>query len=323
MTDLGANKVDLRQLRYFVKVVEFGNVTRASEALHVAQPAVSQQIRNLESELGMRLLERSTQGVVPTAAGETLQRHALDLLREADRTRELLLQDAEAPQGKVTVGLPSSTSRVLAIPLASAVRKRYPGIVIELIEAPTADLHGLVASGRVDLAVVADAVEVHGVHSERLLSEILYLIAWPEFELPREPVRLADLARMPIVLPSAPNGIRSRVEWALREAGLSCDILFEASSTALLFAAVMAKLGVTVLPWTAAHIELDERKLKLARVNHRLFKRDLFLCWRDTERLSHAFVKVKSVMLELVSRLSERSEWTGTGGNSRRKARRA
>ena len=72
---------------------------------------------------------------------------------------------------------------------------------------------------------------------------------------------LDAIARMPLVLPSAPNTIRNRVDWAMREAGLSYEISFEASSTGLLFAAVMAQLGVTILPWTAAHVEIEERKL--------------------------------------------------------------
>lgn len=127
----GGAAMDLRQLRYFVKVVECGNVTHASEALHVAQPAVSQQMRNLEQDLGMQLLERSVRGVAPTAAGRTLYQHALELLRQADGTRELLRRDADTPQGRVTVGMPSSTARVLAIPLARAVRDRYPGIMLE------------------------------------------------------------------------------------------------------------------------------------------------------------------------------------------------
>ena len=301
--------MDLRQLRYFVKVVECGNVTRASEALHIAQPAISQQMRNLETDLEMQLLERSVHGVAPTAAGQTLYRHALELLRQADGTRELLRQDAELPQGKVSVGMPSSTARVLAIPLARTIRDRYPGIALELIEAPSADLGGLIGGGRVELAVVVDAVETRGIVAQRLFSEALYLIAWPEFQMPREPVSIAELARMPLILPSAPNTIRSRVEWALREAGLPCEILFEASSTALLFAAVMAKLGVTILPWTAAHVELDEHKLKLAKVDHRLFSRDLSLCWHDTALLSNAVQKVKATILELFDSLGKRPEW--------------
>src|SRR5579859_1548645 len=301
-----ATRMDLRQLRYFVKVVECGNVTRASEALHIAQPAISQQMRNLERDLGMQLLERSVQGVAPTAAGQTLYRHAIELLRQADSTRELLRQDAELPQGRVSVAMPSSTARMMAIPLARTIRDRYPGIALELLEAPSAELGSLIGSGRVDLAVVVDAVETRGVAAQRLLTEALYLIAWPEFQMPREPVSIAELARMPLILPSAPNTIRSRVEWALREAGLPCEILFEASSTALLFAAVMAKLGVTILPWTAAHVELDERKLKLAKVDHRLFSRDLSLCWHDTALLSNAVQKVKATILELFDSMGKR-----------------
>jgi LysR family nitrogen assimilation transcriptional regulator len=305
-----ATYMDLRQLRYFVKVVECGNVTRASEALHIAQPAISQQMRNLERDLGMQLLERSVQGVAPTAAGQTLYRHAIELLRQADSTRELLRQDAELPQGRVSVAMPSSTERMVAIPLARTIRDRYPGIALELVEAPSAELGSLIGSGRVELAVVVDAVETRGVAAQRLLTEALYLIAWPEFQMPREPVSIAELARMPLILPSAPNTIRSRVEWALREAGLPCEILFEASSTALLFAAVMAKLGVTILPWTAAHVELDEHKLKLAKVDHRLFSRDLSLCWHDTALLSNAVQKVKATILELFDSLGKRPEWT-------------
>ncbi|WP_341317255.1 LysR substrate-binding domain-containing protein [Paraburkholderia sp. IMGN_8] len=301
--------MDLRQLRYFVKVVECGNVTRASEALHIAQPAISQQMRKLEQDLGMQLLERSVHGVAPTAAGQTLYRHAVELLRQADGTRELLRQDAEFPQGKVSVAMPSSTARMIAIPLARTIRDRYPGIALELIEAPSADLGNLIGGGRVELAVVVDAVETRGVASQRLLTEALYLIAWPEYPMPGEPVPLADLARMPLILPSAPNTIRSRVDWALREAGLPCEILFEASSTALLFAAVLAKLGVTILPWTAAHVELDEHKLKLAKVDHRLFSRDLSLCWHDTALLSNAVQKVKATLLELFDSLGKRPEW--------------
>lgn len=305
--------MDLRQLRYFVKVVECGNITRASEAVHIAQPAISQQMRNLERDMGMPLLERSVHGVTPTAAGSTLYRHALELLRQADGTRELLRQDAEFPQGKVAVGMPSSTARVLGIPLARTIRQRYPGIELELIDPPSADLGGLIAGGRVALAVVVDAVETRGIASQRLLTEALYVIAWPEFPLPGGPVSIAELAKMPLILPRAPNTIRTRVDAVMLEAGLRCEIQFEAGSTDLLFAAVMAKLGVTILPWTAAHGELTQDKLKLAKVDHSLFTRDLSLCWHDTALLSNAVQKVKSIIFELFDELGKHPQWGVAG----------
>lgn len=303
--------MDLRQLRYFIKVVECRNITRASQALYIAQPAISQQMSSLERELGMQLLERSVSGVEPTAAGQTLYRHALELIRQADSTQNLLRQDAEFPQGKVSVGMPSSTARILAIPLARSIGQRYPGIVLELIDAPSADIRQLISGGRVDLAIVADHTELPGVAAQRLINEVLYLIASADYPMTENPLSLGELAAMPLVLPSPPNVIRNRIDWALREAGLASDIRFEASSTALLVAAVVANLGVTILPWTAVHLELESHKVKVARVEHRLFDRDLSLCWHDTQRLSNAVQKVKSTILELFEQLGRRPEWVG------------
>jgi LysR family nitrogen assimilation transcriptional regulator len=302
-------RVDLRQLRYFIKVVECGNITRASEALHIAQPAISQQMRNLERDMDMQLLERSVHGVVPTAAGQTLYRHAIELLRQADGTQELLRQDAEFPQGKVSVGMPSSTARMLAIPLARTIRSRYPGIKLELIDAPSAELGRLITVGRVALAVNVDAVDTRGVAFQRLFTETLYLVAWPEFALPDEPVSIEALAQMPLVLPCAPNTIRSRVEFALQEAGQHCEVEFEANSTDLLLSAVKAQLGVTILPWAAAHVELEQHRLKLARINHRLFTRDLSLCWHDTVVESNAVQKVKATIFELFEAFRRQPGW--------------
>lgn len=301
--------MDLRQLRYFVKVIECGNITRASEALHIAQPAISQQMRNLELDMGMPLLERSVHGVVATAAGQTLYRHAIELLRQADGTREMLRQDADFPQGKVSVGMPSSTARMLAIPLARAIGQRYPGIKLELIDAPSAELGRLITVGRVALAVNVDVVETRGMAFQRLLTETLYLVAWPEFELAEDPVSIEALAKMPLVLPCAPNTIRNRVEFALQEAGLKCEVEFEANSTDLLFSAVKAQLGVTVLPWAAAHAELVQQRLKLARIDHRLFKRDLSLCWHDTVVESNAVQKVKATIIELFEAFGRQPGW--------------
>lgn len=301
--------MDLRQLRYFVKVIECGNITRASEALHIAQPAISQQMRNLELDMGMPLFERSVHGVVATAAGQTLYRHAIELLRQADGTREMLRQDADFPQGKVSVGMPSSTARMLAIPLARAIGQRYPGIKLELIDAPSAELGRLITVGRVALAVNVDVVETRGMAFQRLLTETLYLVAWPEFELAEDPVSIEALAKMPLVLPCAPNTIRNRVEFALQEAGLKCEVEFEANSTDLLFSAVKAQLGVTILPWAAAHAELVQQRLKLARIDHRLFKRDLSLCWHDTVVESNAVQKVKATIIELFEAFGRQPGW--------------
>lgn len=163
--------------------------------------------------------------------------------------------------------------------------------------------------GRVALAVNVDVVETRGMAFQRLLTETLYLVAWPEFELAEDPVSIEALAKMPLVLPCAPNTIRNRVEFALQEAGLKCEVEFEANSTDLLFSAVKAQLGVTILPWAAAHAELGQQRLKLARIDHRLFKRDLSLCWHDTVVESNAVQKVKATIIELFEAFGRQPGW--------------
>ncbi|MFU5003725.1 LysR family transcriptional regulator [Pseudomonas paraeruginosa] len=300
--------MDLRQLRYFVRVIECGSITRASEGLHIAQPAISQQIRNLEDEMNMTLLERSVHGVKPTAAGRTLYRHAIELLRQADATRELLLQDAEYPQGKVSVAMPSSTAHMLAMPLARIIRSKYPGIKLELFDAPSADIEGLMTTGRVVMAIMVDTVGVRGIASHHLLTERLYLMAWPELQLPVTPISIDTLSRLPLVLPCAPNGIRSRVEFALQEAGQACQVEFEANSTDMLLLAVKNEMGVTVLPWAASQSFLESGRITLREIDHRLFVRELSLCWHETGVQSNAVDKVRDTIVSLFA------GFKGTGG---------
>ncbi|AVD83830.1 MULTISPECIES: LysR family transcriptional regulator [Pseudomonas] len=302
--------MDLRQLRYFVRVVECGNITRASEGLHIAQPAISQQIRNLEEEMSMKLLERSVHGVEPTAAGRTLYRHAIELLRQADATRELLLQDAEYPQGRVSVGMPSSTARMLAMPLARMIRSKFPGIKLELFDAPSADIEGLITTGRVAMAVMVDAVETRGIATQHLLTERLYLMSWPELQLPDTPISIEALSRLPLVLPCAPNGIRSRVEFALQEAGQACQVEFEVNSTDMLLLAVKNELGVTVLPWAAAQDNLEPGRITLREIDHRLFVRELSLCWHEAGVQSNAVDKVRQTIVSLFAGFKETGGWS-------------
>lgn len=291
--------MDLRQLRYFIKVVECGNVTRASELLHIAQPAVSQQIRNLEVELETILLSRMPYGVMPTEAGKTLYHHAVMLLQEADRTKEILKLDAEVPQGRVSVGLPSSTSKAFSLPLINAVLKHYPGIVLELLEIPTADMLDQLQNGRIDLAITADADEIPGLCKQPLFMEELCLVVWPEFELNQKPIHIMQIARMPLILPSAPNSIRIRMERAIKECGLPCNILFEVSSISLLFAAVQEKIGVSLLPRSVSHLDLVGGRVRFIQINHKDLRRELSLCWKKNIFLSNAAIKIKDIILDM------------------------
>src|SRR5690554_3278549 len=125
--------MDLRQLRYFVVIVEATSITRASQLLHVAQPALSYHVSNLEAHLNTKLLHRGSSGVTPTASGTLLYQHAKSVLRQIENLELSVGNRHLDASGKVAIGLPGSTSRILAIPLLKRL-EGYPGILLEIVE---------------------------------------------------------------------------------------------------------------------------------------------------------------------------------------------
>jgi LysR family transcriptional regulator, nitrogen assimilation regulatory protein len=139
--------MDLRQLKYFVQITESGNLSRAAEVLRVAQPSLSQQMRNLEDELGVELLARHARGVTPTELGQLLYNHARRILAEVDRAKESVRSHSANPSGRISVGLPTSASRGLSLSLFLALAQRQPNITLHLVEAMTGYLDELVQAG--------------------------------------------------------------------------------------------------------------------------------------------------------------------------------
>lgn len=155
--------MNLRRLKYFVKIVDIGSLTQAAEVLHIAQPALSQQLATLEGELKQRLLIRTKRGVTPTEAGNILYMHATTILRQCEQARSAVNCAGQSLTGQVSVGLAlGSVSSTLAMPLLQAVREQHPGILLYLNENSTSTLNTLVIEGRMDMAVVSEPCQVKG-----------------------------------------------------------------------------------------------------------------------------------------------------------------
>src|SRR5690606_28313745 len=146
----------LRQLLYFVRIVEIGSLSRAAQALHVAQPALSQQMNRLEEELGVKLLLRSVRGVTPTEAGLAVYRQAQALLKQVDGKRLGACEASEGPAGTVPLRLPCTISTPLGMPLLQQVKARLPAVRLEIIGGPSPVLASLLAEGKLELTVVFD-----------------------------------------------------------------------------------------------------------------------------------------------------------------------
>jgi LysR family nitrogen assimilation transcriptional regulator len=200
--------MDLRQLRYFIAIAEQGSFSRAANLLHIAQPALSLHVRNMEFDLGTPLLSRSPKGVVPTEAGEILLRNARIILDQFTIAEEEIRGHDNDPSGEVRLGLPGTISQILAVPLITAARTRYPKIKLRIAEAMSGFVLEWMRDSRIDLAVLYGNVSDKGISMVRILQEELVFFGPPEpitdVSLPENGEELSynTIAQLPLILPS-------------------------------------------------------------------------------------------------------------------------
>lgn len=243
--------MDLKQLQYFVRVAELGSFTRAAIELDVAQPALSRQVRLLEVELRQTLLLRNGRGAVPTEAGKLLLDHGRGILYQVQRTLEDLGRLRGGLSGRVAVGLPSSVARVLTVPLTRAFREALPDARLSISEGLSGSLQETLASGRLDIVVLYNAQPNRELDLIPLLEEELLLVqARPpglHEDPPPPPVSLADVARMPLVIPTTPNAIRMHVESEMAAVGLRPTIALEIDGVTAILDLVLDGAGCAIL----------------------------------------------------------------------------
>lgn len=253
--------MDLKQLEYFVRVAELGSFTRAAQALDVAQPALSRQVRLLEVELRQNLLVRNGRGASPTEAGLLLLEHARGILHQVERAREELGRVRGALAGRVAIGLPPSLSRVLAVPLMRAFRQQLPQVSAAISEGLSVNMQEWLTTGRLDIAVLYNAQPAPGLEIGPLLEEALVLVQARPAGLPPHladevapgPIALRDIAALPLVIPSRPNAIRMQVEAELANLGTRPTIALEIDGVAAILDLVADGAGAALLSHNAVN----------------------------------------------------------------------
>lgn len=215
--------MDIRQLRYFVTLARTGNFGRAAAALHIAQPALSRQIRQLEEELGVQLFERHARGASPTEAADVLLSRAEFLLKFVEQTREDVTSTQREPQGPIGLGMSPGLALTLAEPLYSALHRRFPQLRLRIVEAFTGSLQDQLLRGAIDLAILNGSGGRPNLVTVPLMREQICLIGPRDSpHLFGKSVRVADLAGIPFVFAGmAQWGVREIVEKALENEGVS------------------------------------------------------------------------------------------------------
>jgi LysR family nitrogen assimilation transcriptional regulator len=243
--------MDLKQLEYFVRVAELGSFTRAALALDVAQPALSRQVRLLEVELRQNLLIRNGRGATPTEAGKLLLEHGRGILHQVERAREELGRVRGALAGRVAIGLPPSLARVITVPLTRAFRAQLPEASLSISEGLSATMQEWLHTGRLDIAVLYNATPAPDLEITPLMEEELLLVQ-PRppglaEEPPPPPVPLAEVAALPLVIPSRPNALRMHVEAEMAAIGLRPTVALEIDGVSAILDLVADGAGAALL----------------------------------------------------------------------------
>jgi len=239
--------MQLRHLRYFVKIVEAGSFSRAAATIHVAQPALSQQIAELEEQLGILLLLRTARGVRPTPAGEVLYREASSILRQVEQLPDIVRSTGVEIEGTVGVGMSSTLSAMFAGDLMETGRAALPKVRFRFASADSESLKARIEAHTLDLAVVFEDELVATFAREPVFRQRLYYVTRGKPDA-RKMIALADIARAPIVLPGPPNVTRILIDRAFATLGIVPDVVAEADVFSNVLAAVSQGLGGTVLP---------------------------------------------------------------------------
>lgn len=237
-----------RHLYYLVKIVEAGSFSQAARTIHVAQPALSQQIAELEASLGIPLLQRSARGVRPTAAGQRFYEEASSILRRYEALPGLIRSSGGDVAGLVSLGMPASLSTTLVGPFIEKCRAAYPKVILKFIDGDSEFLREEVEKSRLDLALAYEDEFFPVVLRRPLFRQNHYLISSTRTApTVGSIVSLKEVAKIPLILPGHLNARRIVIDRAFAEAGLSLNLTAEAVTVASELSAVRSGAASTIL----------------------------------------------------------------------------
>jgi LysR family nitrogen assimilation transcriptional regulator len=304
--------MEVRQLVYFTRIVTLRSFTKAAAELRIAQPALGQQVRNLEEELGVTLLLRHSRGVEPTEAGLLLFDRATKVLDDLRCLAEEVREFQSSARGAVAVGITPGIGEFLAGPLVERCSRDFPEITLNLVQDLSARLIERVSSEQALTFVVASSFELgraREITSEPLANEPLFLVGSPELMPDRDdPIRFAQLPEYRLIMLGTGNigrshGLRRTVEKEAERQNIKLQIAYEMQSVTAVTELLERKLGVAILPLGTVARRIADGKLKAVHIVDPEVCRELCLAFSTKHPLSPAGRAVRSALTALISSL--------------------
>lgn len=310
-------RLDLRALRSFVTVASAGSISSAAQSLHIAQPALSVQIKQLEEQLGAALFDRHPRGVALTAVGERLLGHAVEILRRVDVAYDDVRQAVDQPGGRVAIALPQSVAKFVTVPLVQAVVRQWPRIHLQMVEMSSGYIPQQLLHGLVDIGMTFGTEDDARMRFMHVLQEELAFVTTAQ-QLARyrggpdgdaTHMALHDAAQFPMVLPTTTQSLRRVLDAYMAKAGVAPRIVVEVNTIHEILALVAAGIGSTILSFAAVHDMLAARQLLALPVGRPAMSRSIYACRSATLPMSIAATKVHEQLLATIVSLSSSQRW--------------
>jgi LysR family nitrogen assimilation transcriptional regulator len=274
-----APAVNFKQLRYFVAAVDLNNITRAAQKMHVAQPALGAQLRELEEEMGVPLLSRHSRGVEPTPAGQVLYQQARRILDQVDQVKAEVVRAHLAARRPVSFGLPTSLTLLIGMDLQVAAAERTQGVALSIVEGPSFFLADAIERQELDLAFIYDVEPRPGLALRVILDEELLFVSAAAAPA-AESVTLAQVLESRLAL----GGRRDVGRRALaRAAGVlpeAVAVAYETQSIAAILDLIERGQACSVMPYGSVAREVRAGRLRVQRIAGRPLRTTMYLARR-------------------------------------------
>jgi LysR family nitrogen assimilation transcriptional regulator len=298
--------MNLRQLRYFVSVIDAGNMTRAAERLHVAQTALGMQIRQLEEGLCMSLLVRHSCGVEPTKSGALLYQRARAILTQVEETRQALAECERVDTETIRLGITPALMLGIGAELALAVREHLPQVFLSMLEAMSHVLVTVLRQGEADFVLCYDVPDLPGIARLALSQDELVLVSTPGVG-ESGTISFVDAIARPLAMPEKGDTVREAVTRVARELGLELSVAYEVRSVSAMKSLVGHGAAASILPLFSVMDEVRNGTLVARPIVRPPVMRTLFLAssserapFRNQQALTDA---IQSAVQGLLDRL--------------------
>lgn len=279
--------MNLRALQYLVKLAELRHFSRAADACFVSQPTLSTQIRKLEGELGVQLVERAPRNVKLTPVGKEVVMRARHVLRDIEQIHATARRSCDPETGSLRLGLFPTLAPYLLPHVVPAIRKRYPKLKLQLAEEKTPDILRLLEDGKLDAALLALPVDVETLEQEVLFEEPFVMAVAQSHPLARQKtVKLSDLDGSELLLLEDGHCLRDHALEVCTLAGAHERVDFHATSMETLRQMVAAEVGVTLMPLLAVKPPIaSTENIAVRPFDEPAPRRTIVLVWRKSSPL--------------------------------------